>query len=197
MGILKPEHTLTDNVYGTIFMGPAGDTKTNPDTNFVRSLKNGNIEMHTNKGNKSEIVQGTNHEIVVGTQPGDNRKKKEKENVSKSITVKEGDITIIAENGNIKLKGKNVFIETTGDGNDGSFMVKANEAITMVSGEQMTLGGAKVCISTPDAITLNAGGVIYLLCKDLNKGGPLSGLLSTFVPGPLAKLIDGILLSCK
>lgn len=197
MGILKPEHVITDNVYGTMFMGPGGDAKTNPDTNFVMTLKNGNSEMHTTKGNKSEIIQGTNHEIVVGTQPGDNRKSKEKEKVSRSITVKEGDITIIAENGNIKLKGKNVFIETTGDGNDGSFMVKANEAITMVSGEQMTLGGAKVCISTPDSITMNAGGIIYLLCKDLNKGGPLSGLLSSFVPASLAKLIDAIALSCK
>lgn len=195
MGILKPEHSITDNVYGTMFMGPGGDSKTNPDTNFVMTLKNGNSEIQTTKGNKSEIIQGTNHETVVGTKPGDNRKSKEEENVTRSITVREGDIAIIAENGNIKLKAKNIFIETTGDGNDGSFMVAANEAITMTAGEQMTLGGAKVCIKSADSITLNAEGILYFLCKDISKGGPFSQL--GFIPGPLAKLIDGIALSCK
>lgn len=194
---LKPEFTITDNSYGTIFLGPAGDEKTNPGTHYVRSLTSGNFEMHTKDGNKSEIVQGTNHEIVVGSIPGDNRKQKEKENVARSITVKEGDIAIIAENGNIKLKAKNIFIETVGDGNDGSFMVKANEAITMVAGEQMTLGGAKICLSSADSITLNGQGLLYILCKDISEGSPLSGLLSSFVPGPVSKLIDGIALSCK
>lgn len=194
---LKPEFTITDNSYGTIFLGPAGDEKTNPGSHYVRSLTSGNFEMHTRDGNKSEIVIGTNHEIVVGAKPGDNRKSKEKENVTKSITVKEGDIAIIAENGNIKLKAKNIFIETLGDGNDGSFMVKANEAITMVAGEQMTLGGAKVCVSSSDSITLNAAGIIYFLCKDISKGSPLAGVLGNFIPGPLKSLIDGISLSCK
>lgn len=194
---LKPEFTLTDNTYGTIFLGPAGDETNNPGSHYVRSLSSGNFEMHTKDGNKSEIIQGTNHEIVVGEIPGDNRKQKEKENVARSITVKEGDIAIIAENGNIKLKAKNIFIETVGDGNDGSFMVKANEAITMVSGEMMTLGGAKICMSSSDSITLNAGGMIYLLCKDISKGSPLAGVLSSFVPGPLKGLIDAISISCK
>jgi hypothetical protein len=194
---LKPEHTLTDNTYGTIFMGPSGDEKNNPGTHYVRSLANGNIEMHTKPGNKSEIIQGTNHEVVVGSVPGDDRKKKEKETVARSITVKDGDIAIIAENGNIKLKAKNIFIETVGDGNDGSFMVKANEAITMVAGEQMTLGGAKICLSSADSITLNGQGLLYILCKDISEGSPLSGLLSNFVPGAVSKLIDAIALSCK
>lgn len=194
---LKPEFTITDNTYGTIFLGPAGDEQNNPGSHYVRSLSSGNFEMHTKNGNKSEIVQGTNHEIVVGAIPGDNRKQKEKENVARSITVKEGDIAIIAENGNIKLKAKNIFIETVGDGNDGSFMVKANEAITMVSGEMLTLGGAKVCISSSDSITLNAQGIIYFLCKDISKGSPLAGALGSFIPGPLKGLIDAIALSCK
>jgi len=197
MGTLKPEHLISDNVYGTMFMGPAGDSKSNPNTQFVRSLTNGNSEMHLKSGNKSEIVQGTNHEIVVGTQPGDNRKVKEGENVTKSIVVKEGDIAIIAENGNIKLKAKNIFIEACGDGNDGSFMVKANEAITLAAGEQMTLGGAKVCVTSADSITLNGQGLLYILCKDISEGSPLSSLLPSFVPGPVKGLIDAIALSCK
>jgi hypothetical protein len=76
-------------------------------------------------------------------------------------------------------------------------MVKANEAITMVAGEQMTLGGAKICLSSADSITLNGQGLLYILCKDISEGSPLSGLLSNFVPGAVSKLIDAIALSCK
>jgi hypothetical protein len=192
-----PEFTLTDNVYGSIHFGPSGDPKNDPGTHYTRSLSNGNLELHTKQGNKSEIVMGSSHEIVAGTVPGDKRDSGEDEKVTKSITAKTGDIAIIAEDGNIKLKAKNIYIETVGDGNDGSFMVKANEAITLVAGEQMTLGGAKVCMTAVDSINMNAGGIIYFLCKDMTKGSPLAGVLSAFVPGPLANLVDAISQACK
>lgn len=194
----KPEYILTENTYGTVFFGPSGNKKEkSPPTHYVKSLSNGNLELHTSSGNKSEIIKGTNHEVVEGQTPGDQRKDSEEEFVSRSITATSGDIAIIAEDGNIKLKAKNIYIETTGDGENGSFMVKANEAITMVSGEQMTLGGAKVCITSADSINLNAGGIIYLLCKDISKGSPLTGILGSFVPKSLTSLIDAISQSCK
>lgn len=193
----NPEFVITENVHGIMFMGPSGDEKTDPATSYVRSLSNGNLELHSKQGNKSEIVMGSSHEIVAGTVQGDKRAAGEDEKVVKSITAKTGDIAIIAEDGNIKLKAKNIFIETLGDGQDGSFMVKANEAITMVAGEQMTLGGAKVCVTSVDSINLNAGGIIYFLCKDTNKGSPLAGVLGSFVPSQLTSLIDAISQSCK
>lgn len=192
-----PEFTLTDNIYGTIFLGPAGDAKTDPGTQYVRSLTCGNLELHTKQGNKSEIITGSSHEIIAGNVPGDKRSSGENEKVTKSIVAKQGDIAIIAEDGNIKLKAKNIYIECLGEGQDGSFMVKANESVTMVAGEQLTLGGAKVCVTSSDSINMNAGGIIYLLCKDVSKGSPLSGVLSSFVPGQLSSLIDAISQSCK
>jgi hypothetical protein len=193
----KPEWVLSDNTYGKMFFGPGADEKKDPGLQYTVSLTNGYNETHTKNGNKGEIVRGTSHEIIKGQKPGDNRKQKEDENTTKSIVVEQGDISIIAENGNIKLKAKNIFIEAVGDGNDGSFMVKANEAITMVSGEQMTLGGAKICMSSADSITLNGQGMLYILCKDISEGSPLAGILGNFIPGPLKSLIDGIALSCK
>jgi hypothetical protein len=193
----KPEWLLSDNPYGKIFFGPGANPKKDPGLQYTISLTNGYNETHTKTGNKGEIVRGTSHEIVKGQKPGDNRKKKEDENTTKSIVVEEGDLVLHAINGNIKLIAKNVFIETTGSGNDGSFMVKANEAITMTAGEQMTLGGAKICMSTPDSITFNADGIIYMLCKDISKGSPLAGVLGSLIPGPVKDLIDGIALSCK
>ena len=127
----KPEWLVTNNPYGKIFFGPGTEQKKDPGLHFTMSFSNGYNQTQTKDGNKGEIIPGTSHEIIKGQKPGDDRKQKEKENVTKSIVAEEGDITIIAENGNIKLKAKNVFIETTGDGNDGSFMVAANEAITM------------------------------------------------------------------
>lgn len=193
----KPEWLLSDNPYGKVFFGPGAEEKKDPGLQYSVSLTNGYNETHTKDGNKGEIVRGTSHEIIKGQKPGDNRKQKEQENVSKSIIVEEGDLILHAINGNIKLIAKNVFIETTGSGNDGSFMVKANEAITMTAGEQMTLGGAKICMSTPDSITFNADGIIYMLCKDVSKGSPLAGVLGNLIPGPVKDLIDGIALSCK
>lgn len=195
--MLNPEFTLTDNVHGTIFLGPAGDEKENPGNQYTRSLTCGNLELHTQQGNKSEIIMGNSHEVVLGSVRGDQRTVGEDEKVTKSITAKTGDIAIIAEDGNIKLKARNIYIECLGEGQDGSFMVKANEAITMVAGEQMTLGGAKICMTSTDSINMNAGGIIYFLCKDMTKGSPLAGVLSTFVPGQLASLVDAISQACK
>jgi hypothetical protein len=52
-------------------------------------------------------------------------------------------------------------------------------------------------LSSADSITLNGQGLLYILCKDISEGSPLSGLLSNFVPGAVSKLIDAIALSCK
>ena len=76
----KPEYILTENTYGTVFFGPSGNTKEKcPPTHYVKSLSNGNLELHTTSGNKSEIIKGTNHEVVQGQTPGDQRKETEKE----------------------------------------------------------------------------------------------------------------------
>ena len=102
-----------------------------------------------------------------------------------------------AENGNIKLIGKNIYIETLGDESDGSVLIKANDHITMNAAEQLSLSGGKVCVTSADAITLNAEGYLNLLCKDIIHGSPLSSLLGTFIPGPVADLIADIAETCK
>ena len=76
-------------------------------------------------------------------------------------------------------------------------MVNANEAIQMVAGEQMTLGGGKVCITSADSITLNATGYIYNLAKDVKKGSPLSGGILGIFLGPVQDLLEGMITGCK
>jgi len=194
-----PEQIITDNEYGVIFMGPSGeDDKVGEklNTNMVTSLKSGYNQTHTLNGNKGEIVPGTSHEIV-GTNLDQGRKEVESENVAKSITAENGDIVINAENGNIKLIARNIYIETYGDGSDGSILIRANDHITMKADEQLNLAGGKICMVSSDTITLNAKGLINLLCSDIQKGSPLGNIMKVFLPGPVADLISNIAETCK
>lgn len=188
-----PEHLVTNNPYGFAFYGPASEDDTI--TEYQHHTNCGYDEVITKNGNKGNIVPGSHYEHILGEKSVDNRKLTEEENVSKLIRVENGDLVITVPNGNIKLKAQNVYIEASGSDDSGSFLVSANEAVTIVAGEQMTFGGAKICMTSTDTITLNSGGFINFLCKDINKGGPFSNL--PFIPGPLQDLLNGITQSCK
>ena len=193
------EQIITDNQYGLIFMGPSGEKDKvgeSLDTNMVVSLKGGHNQTYTLGGNKGEIVPGSSHEIV-GINLSQGRNESESEVIAKSINAENGDIVLNAENGNIKLRAKNIYIETLGSDSDGSILIRANDHIIMRADEQLNLAGGKVCVTSSDSITLNAGGYLRFLCRDIIQGNPLSGLLGTFVPGPVAKLITDIVETCK
>jgi len=196
---VPPEQIIADNQYGIIFMGPSGEQDKvgeSVDTNMVVSLKGGHNQTYTLGGNKGEIVPGSSHEIV-GINLSQGRNESENEAIAKSIVADNGDIVLNAENGNIKLKAKNIYIETFGDGSDGSVLIKANDHITMRADEQLNLAGGKVCVTAADSITLNAKGNLRLLYDDIMQGSPLSGLLGTLMPGPVASLITDIAETCK
>jgi len=196
---VPPEQIISDNQYGLIFMGPSGEQDKvgeSVDTNMVVSLKGGHNQTYTLGGNKGEIVPGASHEIVGISFPKE-RNDDERENIAKSITCENGDIVLNAENGNIKLKAKNIYIETLGDESDGSVLIRANDHIIMRADEQLNLAGGKVCITSADSITLNADGYLRLLCKDIIQGNPISSSLKVFVPGPVTKLIEDIVETCK
>ena len=194
-----PEQIITDNQFGIIFMGPSGEQDKvgeSLDTNMVMHLKGGQNQTYTLGGNKGEIVPGCSHEIV-GINLSQGRNESESEAIAKSINAENGDIVLNAENGNIKLKAKNIYIETLGSDSDGSILIRANDHIIMRADEQLNLAGGKVCITSADSITLNAGGYLRFLCRDIIQGNPLSSTLETFTPGPVAKLIKDIVETCK
>ena len=196
---VPPEQIIADNQYGIIFMGPSGEQDKvgeSVDTNMIVALKGGHNQTYSLGGNKAEIIPGSSHEIV-GINLSQGRNESENEAIAKSIVADNGDIVLNAENGNIKLKAKNIYNETFGDGSDGSVLIKANDHITMKADEQLNLAGGKVCVTASDSITLNAKGYLRLLYDDVIQGSPLSGLLGTFMPGPVAKLITDIAETCK
>ena len=188
-----PDHTVTKNPWGIEFYGPSGENDTK--TEYTHHTKCGYDYVITNDGNQASIVPGYSYEHILGNVILDDRRTAEKDAVAKLIRVENGDIVLTAENGNIRLKADNVWIEATGSENKGSFVVNANEAVTIVAGEQTTIGGGKICLSSADAITLNAQGYIWLLADDVNKGSPFANL--PVLPSVLKDLIEGIALSCK
>lgn len=194
-----PEQIISDNQYGLIFMGPSGEQDKvgeSLDTNMVVSLKGGHNQTYTLGGNKGEIVPGCSHEIV-GTNLTKERNESEDENIAKSIICENGDLLLSAPSGRIRILAKNIDIETAGDTSDGSILIKANDHITMRADEQLNLAGGKVCVTAADSITLNAKGNLRLLYDDIMQGSPLSGLLGTLMPGPVASLITEIAETCK
>ena len=101
-----PEYKVCDNPHGIMFFGPGGmDGGAN--MQCCTALASGNIDFHTNDGNRSVIVNGKYNEVIKGKIPNDQRKGSEKENVARSIVVEDGDLALIAENGNIKIAAKN------------------------------------------------------------------------------------------
>jgi len=187
----SPEYTITDNPHGIMFFGPANSSdKADEGTQFQLSTSGGYWEHHNENGNSSQRVPGRYDEIC-----GDDIDISLKENIAKSIVAKQGDICIVSENGNIKLKANNIYIETTGSKNNGVFQVAANGQITIATGDGVVIAaGKRVCLRGQAGIDIASNHVIKML-GEMSYDGPLSSL--PFLPKPVSELIQGILESCK
>ena len=195
-----PDQVIYRNEWGVLQLGPVGEKdKVGEDasTNLFNALKNGYTEIQTLTGNKEERVPGSSHEICGSGLNSNSSFIGPSENIAKSIVCKNGDLVLAAPDGNVKIIAKNIYVETIGSDSDGSILIKANDHITMRAEEQLNLAGGKVCVTAADSITLNAKGYLRLLYADVMQGSPLSGLLGTFLPGPVASLITDIAETCK
>ena len=196
MAALIPETIVTENPHGVLCFGPIGPEDKDDNNGMFLSVEGGYTQLCNKNGNRSEIVPGKSEELC-GTRlaQGDQQEASE-EAIAKIITARNGDICIIAENGNIKFKAKNIYAECIGDGNDGSFLLKANDHITMTAGEQITLRGPKLCMLSSDAITLNAQGFLNLFYADVIQSSPLN-VVSSILQGDILKgFIDTVRKTC-
>jgi len=195
-----PDQIIYSNEWGMEHLGPVGEKdKVSEDlnTNYIKVLKNNYTEIQTLDGNKQTRVQGSDHELCgLGLVEQEN-KEGPSEQIAKSIVCENGDLVLSAPNGNVKILAKNIYVETVGDGTDGSILIKSNDHITMKADEQLNLGGGKICMTASDSITINAKGYLRLLYSDIMQGSPLSGLLGGFLPGPVASFIADIAETCK
>ena len=187
--VFQPEHVVTDNPHGGMVYGPISTEKDDDGTRYLQTVKGGHTLIVNENGNKLDHTPGTHNELC-GTDlvKGKNTDASD-EAVAKAIVARHGDIVMIAEHGNIKLKAENIWVETTGTGNKGNFLVKTNGHIAMTAGEKATFAATKICMIGKDQITLSAKGPIDLLCSDLNKSSPLTSIFSIFTNMSLANLL--------
>ena len=191
-----PEYTVTDNPYGRMTFGPLGPEDKADGAALTVALKGGHYRHYNENGSQLERVPGSSHEVCGIIEPVSEKSEDEKEVVSKSITAENGDIVLNAESGNIKLIARNIYIESAGDKSDGSFMVKANDHITMTAGEQITISGSKLCMLSSDSITLNAQGFLNLFCADIVKSSPLNAVAKILTGDVLGGFIDTVRKTC-
>jgi len=191
-----PETQLANNQHGRLCFGPIAPKDKDDNTAMSLFLDGGYTQLCNKNGNASIIVPGKSEELCgTGLVKGDQQEASE-EAIAKHIVARNGDICITAENGNIKFKAKNIYVECIGDGNDGSFLLKANDHITMTAGEQITISGSKLCMLSSDAITLNAQGFLNLFYADVIQSSPLN-VVSSILQGDILKgFIDTVRKTC-
>ena len=60
----------------------------------------------------------------------------------------------------------------------------------MIAGEQLTMGGSKICMVSSDSITMNAQGFIHQYCADVMKSSPLNVVSKILQGDVLGAFID-------
>ena len=188
----QPQHTVTENPYGNIAYGPMSTEEDDDGTRYVQTIAGDHITWANKNGNKTTITPGTSGEIC-GTElvKGKNTDATD-ESVAKAIIARKGDIVITAEHGNIKLKAKNIWIETTDEAPGGNFNVNANGHIDLTAGEKVTIGGTKMCLIGKANLTLFCNNTINLISHEVKEQNPFSIISLIFSGGPV-QIISKIL----
>lgn len=191
----SPPVKTADNDYGIMFWGPPGPESLDDGNDLTLATKSNHIMRFCESGNSSFVTPKCNTENVgknlnPSTQDG-------KEVPAKQILAHNGDIVFIAENGNIKLKAKNIWIETTDGDPGGNFMVSSSGYISMVSGEQTRIIGSKVCIRGECGVDIAGTDVIIKGTISYGDYPSIFGSLKSLLAGDWAKILEGIDKSCK
>ena len=178
--VFQPDHILTDNPHGAIVYGPITPEDTDDGTRYLQTSTGGHITWANKNGNTTTITPGQNSEICGrGLVQGKNTDATD-ESVAKAIIARKGDIVITAEQGNIKLKAKNIWIETSGEGSAGNFHVNSNGHVNLTAGEKVTIGGTKMCLIGKENIALSSDGFINAISEGFNHSAPFSPLFGIF-----------------
>ena len=191
-----PETLITDNPHGCLSFGPIASEDKDDNTAMALFLDGGYTQFCNKNGNASITVPGKSEELCGTNLVQGDQQEASKEAIAKHIVARNGDICITAENGNIKFKARNIYVECIGDGNDGSFLLKANDHITMTAGEQITISGSKLCMLSSDSITLNAQGFLNLFCADIVKSSPLNVVAKLLTGDIIGGFIDTVRKTC-
>jgi len=191
----SPDFTLANNSHCLIHAGPLSDDVKDPGNELLISTASKAYSHWNKNGTKTESVEGRWTE-----ESGHNIK--EDGAIARAICAKNGDIHLNADYGDIYLKARNIYIETTGPrkgGNShGNFLVTANGHIVLVGNDNVKIAsGGQLCLNATAKISLVAPDICS--SGQIKDSGPFSatGIISKIKAGNYAALLQGILQSCK
>lgn len=183
----KRSYRLFDNQFASILAGPGREDDTGRE--LTTWTKAGNCETHWSNGAKTTITTGPSKE-VCNVEPEDSVR--QEENVSKSIYCQNGDFVLVAD-GNIKLKAKNIILETEGISPEGKFEVISNGLISIQTNETLRIQGGEVQILSEKDLVLDANGFLKMI-GDMKNGGSsyVASLVSDYLGGGWVDTLSGI-----
>ena len=136
-----PDYTIANTPHCLIHCGPTGSSDTDDKRDLTINTSANCQVVYSKSGSKLEIIQGTSSEVC-----GLEIDPEKKDGVAKAIITENGDIILCAENGNIRMKAKNIYMETSdGDSGEGNIMAHANGLVSFVTGDEIRLAAGTVC----------------------------------------------------
>mgnify|MGYP001362746802 CR=1 FL=1 len=200
MTIKSPDYTIANNPYANVLCGPFGpEGKDTIKSEFTIACKSGSQQIFYEGGDKLEVVKGSSHEIC-GTDEGQvdtDSPNWSDQKVGKSITAENGSICFLAENGDLHIKARNIYLEANaGESDQGNIFITAKGHTIIKSGEELRLGGSRMCVICPGNMNF-VGNMIVNGGFDKASSVASAQFLSAVLAGNWATLISQISKSCK
>lgn len=188
-----PDFTIANNPHCLIHAGPIAPESIDDGRDLTIITSTDCQVIYGKSGYKVEHIMGSNFETC-----GHNIDPDVNGGIARSICAKTGDIALIAENGSIRLKAKNIYIETSGPSGSGNILATANGQITLSTGDQIKLAGGSVCVHGESGITLSSPAFIKNAGKVIDGGAASTGsLVSSVLAGNWGSILQGLTNSCK
>lgn len=186
-----PDYTLGDNTHALVHCGPLGPESKDDGRDLTIMTSAGNHVVYGKNGNKVEHIQGTYRETC-----GHNLDPEQKDNPARTICAANGDIDLVASNGNIRLSAKNIYFVTSGEDGQGNFIVSSNGQVTLATGGEMRLAAGTMCLVSAKSININSN---LRISGKIFKGSAVSSAstLQALLAGNWAQLLTSLSQTCK
>ena len=186
-----PDYTVTNNPHCLIHCGPIGADDVDDQRDLTINTSTNCQVIYSKSGNKAEHVQGYCAETF-----GHDIDPDQDDAVAKATLAKNGDILLVAEAGSIRMKARNIYMETfDGDNGHGKIMGVANGLIQFTTGDEFRMAAGKACLVAKDKFVMN-GNITHN--GEANMGNPLgkSSIFKSIQAGNWASIIDAMVKSC-
>jgi len=202
MTLKAPDFTIANNPYAYVLCGPFGpDGKDTNGAEFTIAVGSGSQVTYFDTGDKCEVVMGASHEIC-GTDEnevddGSTKFGNGGGKVGKSITAENGDICLLAENGDVHIKARNIYLESSaGEKDEGNIFITSNGYTIIKSGEELRLGGSRMCVICPGTMNF-VGNMVVSGGFTKSSSVASASFLSKILAGNWFSIISNITQSCK